>query len=230
MKMILSVCLGVALASCSVRADEPTNPAVTVTGDDTNAIPLKELMATSSIVTNRAGIVLVKISPTLWAGKYEVTQKQYEKVVGANPSSFRGDDNPVDSVSWNDAVAFCTKSTQAEKAELPPGFGYSLPTETQWLYLVGNADLKDAVMKLVSEHNSTAPVGSTKPNNLGLYDMRGNVMEWCLDTINGSKVLRGGSWNTFEEPSSRIEFRNWAPAEEKKNTYGFRVLLEAVGQ
>jgi formylglycine-generating enzyme required for sulfatase activity len=207
----------------SVATNSPANPG-------TNTVPLKELMASNNIVTNTVGTVLIKLSPTLWAGVYEVTQKEYQGVAGKNPSAFSGDDHPVDTVSWNDAVNFCRQLTITEKDQLPDGFTYSLPTEKQWEMLVAGASLKDAVMKLNGDHSSTAPVGSLGANGLGLYDTRGNVMEWCLDSANPMvHVLRGGAWDTAVEPSSRLEFRNYVQTpDEKKNDYGFRIVLEAV--
>ena len=201
--------------------------------DQTNdVLKLKDLMATNNVVTNTVGIVLVKVSSGLWAGKFEVTQKSYVKVMGVNPSAFGGDNNPVDSVSWNDAMDFCKKLTAKERGseQLPDGYAYSLPTEDQWVNLAGDASLSDAVTSLPPNHHlSTEPVGSLKPNSLGLYDIRGNVMEWCLDSHDPKsyRVLRGGAWDTFAEPSSRIEFRNYAKPDDNKNDYGFRVVLQA---
>lgn len=192
-------------------------------------------MTTNNVVTNTAGIALVKISTGLWAGKYEVTQGAYLKVMHGNPSAFRGWQRPVDSVSWNDAMAFCQKLTAAEiqAKELSAGSVYTLPTEAQWEMLVGDALLKDAVMSLNGNYrSSTAQVGSLGPNNFGLYDMRGNVWEWCLDSHDSSyRVLRGGAWNTSLEPNSRVAFRWYAnpTMDEKKNTFGFRVILQTGG-
>jgi formylglycine-generating enzyme required for sulfatase activity len=199
----------------------------------TNDVPtLKELMATNSVVTNTVGIVLVKISPGLWASKFETTQDAYRQIMHANPSAFKGAERPVDSVSWNDAMTFCQKLTAKEKTadELPDGFSYSLPTESQWENLVANASLKDAVMKLNDANiSSTAAVGSLAPNSLGLYDLRGNVMEWCLDSHDPSyHVLRGGGWDTLDEPSSRLVFRWFAKPEDKlQNDFGFRIILQS---
>lgn len=214
-------------------ADQSTNA---VPADDvTNDVPtLKELMSSNNIVTNTVGVVLVKISPDLWAGKYELTQDAWQKVTHGNPGAFKGGQNPVDSVSWNDAMAFCQRLTAKERMakELPDGFIYTLPTEGQWEMLLGDASLKDAVMALNgNSHSSTAPVGSLGPNSLGLYDMRGNVMEWCLDSHDPTyRVLRGGAWDTSLEVNSRVEFHWYSTSlDEKKNTYGFRVLLERGG-
>jgi formylglycine-generating enzyme required for sulfatase activity len=190
---------------------------------------LKELMATNSMVTNTVGMVLVKISPGLWAGKFETTQASYQKVMHRNPSAFKGADRPADSVSWNDAMDFCTKLTTSEKDQLPDGYSYNLPTQSQWESLVADASLKDAVMKLNNGSiNSTAPVGSLGPNSLGLYDMRGNVWVWCLDSHDPAvRVLRGGAWDTTAEPTSRIVFRwYYSMANDKpRDDFGFRVIL-----
>ena len=132
-------------------------------------------------------------------------------------------------MSWDDAIAFCKKLTARERAagELPDGCSYSLPTESQWEMLVADASLKDAVMELNGPCSSTAPVGSLGPNSLGLYDTRGNVMEWCLDAHDPSyHVLRGGGWDTIAEPSSRIEFRWYAHLTDGvRNDFGFRVVF-----
>jgi len=212
------------------RAQEDT-PDSTASDSDTNAPPtLKKLMAESHEVTNTVGIVLVKISPTLWAGKYEVTQAAYQKVMGSNPSAFRGRNHPVDSVTWNDAMAFCKKLTEQEQTakELPPGYVYTLPTQAQWERLVDDASLDDAVMSLHPQRrSSTAPVGSLGANSLGLYDTRGNVMEWCLDPQDKLyRVLRGGAWNTYISINARLEFREYSAPDKTKNDYGFRVVLE----
>jgi formylglycine-generating enzyme required for sulfatase activity len=205
---------------------------LTSDGSTNDVLKLKDLMATNNVVTNTVGVVLVKISPGFWAGKFEVTQQAYKKVMGGNPSAFGGDNRPVDSVNWNDAMDFCKKLTDKEQADkqLPDGYAYSLPTEDQWVKLAGDASLNGAVMSLPPNHySSTEPVGTLKPNSLGLYDTRGNVMEWCLDSndSNSYRVLRGGAWDTAVEPSSRIEFRNYAKPDDKKNDYGFRVILQA---
>jgi len=201
----------------------------------TNDTPaLKDLMTTNSVVTNSVGIVLVKISSSLWAARYLTTQDAYQRVMNANPSAFPGAQNPVDSVSWDDAVGFCSKLTAKEKQDLPVGYAYNLPTQEQWETLVANASLADAVMKLNNGNlTSTAPVGSLGPNSLGLYDMRGNVWEWCLDAHDPLvHVLRGGAWDTTDEPSSRIVFRwYFSIAHDKpRNDFGFRVVLQPSGK
>lgn len=226
---LLTVALLVSLPMMS-RAQDETQSANS-SDDNTNAPPtLKELMESNNIVTNTVGIVLVKISPTLWAGKYEVTQSAYQKVMDANPSAFTGGDHPVDSVTWNDAMDFCRKLTDKEQAalELPDRWTYTLPTQAQWEQLADNASLNDAVMSLnMQRRSSTAPVGSLGPNSLGLYDTRGNVMEWCLDPQDKPyHVLRGGAWDTYIDINARLEFREYCAPDKTKNDYGFRVVLE----
>lgn len=212
---------------CQSRAQDSTNPTNEV-------LTLKKLMATNSVVTNTVGMVLVKISPGLWAGKFETTQDAYRKTMHNNPSVFKGTEKPVDSVSWNDATAFCAKLTSDEQTakELPDGYSYMLPTQDQWLMLMGDASLQDAVMKLNNGNcSSTAPVGSLGANSLGLYDTRGNVMEWCLDPQDKPyRVLRGGAWDTFLPVNARPEFRWYAQPDEAKNSYGFRVILSGPSQ
>ncbi len=210
----------IALPLIQTKAQDTTSP--------TNDIPkLKDLMATNSFVTNTVGIILVKISPGLWAGKFETTQDAYQQVMHSNPSAFKGANRPVDSVNWNDAMAFCAALNSKEKTELPDGYNYTLPTQDQWLSLMGNASLSDAVMKLNNENcSSTAAVGSLGANSLGLYDTRGNVMEWCLDPQDKPyRVLRGGAWDTFLPVNARPEFRWYAKPNDALNSFGFRVIL-----
>jgi len=215
------------------RAQDDSSDATTSDSDTNSSPTLKELMLETDQVTNTVGMTLVKISPTLWAGMYEVTQDAYQKVMGSNPSAFAGADRPVDSVSWNDAMAFCKKLTEKERKadELPKGYIYTLPTQSQWDQLVSDASLSDAVMSLnMQRRSSTAPVGSLGPNSLGLYDMRGNVMEWCLDPQDKPyRVLRGGAWNTYIDINARLDFRWYAKPDETKNAFGFRVVLEPEG-
>ena len=130
--------------SLSVMAqDKPAGkPAPNASDLSAPKTDLKELMAGDSF-TNSIGMVMVKISSTLWAGKFDVTQDEYQKVMGANPSQFVGGRNPVDSVSWNDARSFCAKLTETERKEemLPTGFAYSLPTQAQWESLASGTTL-----------------------------------------------------------------------------------------
>ncbi|MBO4796282.1 MAG: formylglycine-generating enzyme family protein, partial [Verrucomicrobia bacterium] len=143
----------------------------------------------------------VTLTQGYWLGKYEVTQAQYQAIMGTNPSYIKGVDLPVEQVTWYDATNFCAKLTARERAagRLPAGYEYTLPTEAQWEYacragtmtsLNSGMDLSNAEecpeMDKVgwyyyNSNDKTHPVGQKQPNNWGLYDMHGNVYEWCLD-------------------------------------------------
>jgi formylglycine-generating enzyme required for sulfatase activity len=178
--------------------------------------------------TNVVEMELLQVGD-FWAGKYEVTQTEYQKVMGSNPSAFGGGNRPVDSVSYNDALEFCKKLTAMDIAatNLQVGYSYTLPTESQWETIVGDASLDDAVCSLNNAHRGgTEPVGSLKPNSLGLYDTRGNVMEFTLsDPSSNYRVLHGGSWADFVEINMRLAFRFYTTADDRKNTFGFRCIL-----
>src|SRR5258708_3328050 len=145
--------------------------------------------------TNTIGMQFIKVGD-FWAGKYLVTQKEYQEIMGSNPSEFQGDLRPVDNVSWEDAMEFCKRLTEHEAKEqpegfkLPAGFTYTLPTDQQWDSLVGDASLENAVISEPVSRAGTSPVGSLGPNNLGLYDIRGNVWEFCLDSSKPYRILK----------------------------------------
>jgi formylglycine-generating enzyme required for sulfatase activity len=125
-------------------------------------------------------------------------------------------------------VNFCAKLTEAEAAKkmLPEGMAYTLPTQAQWEALAAGADLKNAVTGSGTRRATTAPAGSLGATGPGLYDIRGNVCEWCLDPQDKPfRVARGGAWDTFIEINLRPEFRWYAAPEERKNNIGFRVVL-----
>jgi len=185
----------------------------------------------------------VRISRPFWMAKYEVTQSQYQAVTGTNPSYdiFKGSDLPVDSVSWNDAVAFCRKLTERERqaGRLPQGYVYRLPTEAEWEYAArgggksrgfeyaGSGSLDEVAWHSGNSGFKTHPVGQKKPNELGLYDMSGNVWEWCHDLYDagyyakspasdptgassgGLRVLRGGSQFNRSPRYCRSSNRLW---------------------
>jgi formylglycine-generating enzyme required for sulfatase activity/predicted Ser/Thr protein kinase len=143
----------------------------------------------------------VTLTKDFWLGKYEVTQSQYETLMGTNPSSFTGANLPVENVSWVDAMAFCRKLNERYRDRLPAGYEFTLPTEAQWEYAcrAGTTTALNSGKDLSNEtyhcenlrelgwygynnaENSTHPVGQKKPNAWGLYDMHGNAWEWCRD-------------------------------------------------
>jgi len=247
MKRIVSALACLAWLSLTAAAQEKANPA-TPPGTNSAVPDAKPLNATSEVkekpdikkliklpaFTNSIGMVMVKISDALWGGKYEVTQREYQKVAGGNPSQFRGDNNPVDSVSWNDAMSFCAKLSETESKEemLPEGLAYTLPTQAQWESFAAGASLKDAVTSSEASRSGTAAVGSLGANSLGLHDTRGNLWEWCLDPQDKPfRVARGGAWDTSFEVNLRPEFRWYGNGpDERKNAIGFRCVLVPAGK
>jgi formylglycine-generating enzyme required for sulfatase activity len=144
----------------------------------------------------------VTLSRGFWLGRTEVTQAQWAAVarhipVYANtplPSHHKGSDRPVDNVSWDMATLFCAKLTELERAagRLPPDYGYALPTEAQWEYAARAGTtgkyagpIDDMAWHLGNSGGTTQPVARKKPNAWGLYDMHGNVVEWCADWYAG---------------------------------------------
>ncbi len=218
----------VVLTMCALltrAGSAPAPAAATTAANGTNEVPAPK--PPGDIYTNSLDMVLLKTPAGFWAGRYEVTQKEYQKVAGSNPSQFAGENRPVDSVSWNDAMDFCRKLTEQDSKELPPGFYYTLPTEDEWQALMADAKLDDAVTSLNAPRGGTSPVGSLGPNSLGLYDTRGNVMEFCLgDDSKPYRVLHGGSWEDFIEVNLRPVFRFYCMPDEHKNTFGFQVHSE----
>ena len=171
------------------------------------------------------------LSHDFWMGIYPVTQEQYAAVTGDNPSEFKGQNRPVEKVSWEDAVAFCEKLTEqaAARAVCPTGCVFRLPTEAEWEYCCragtetatafgdglsseqanfnGNYPYGDAKKGPYLEQ--TSDVGSYQPNAWGLYDMHGNVWEWCLDAADLDNVTV--KTDTYKEAWS-THCAKWAAA------------------
>jgi formylglycine-generating enzyme required for sulfatase activity len=195
---------------------------------------------------------LVTISESFYLGKYEVTQKQWHEVMGDNPSYFKGDDLPVESVSWDDVHKFIKKLNEKEGTNK-----YRLPTEAEWEYAAragtttrysfGDDDSKLGEYAWYSENSGDKihPVGEKVANPWGLYDVHGNVWEWVQDiwhdTYNGApadgsawedgfstyRVSRGGSW--FDSAMDcRSAFRgSYGPGNRTHRLgLGFRLLQE----
>ena len=199
----------------------------------------------------------VKVS-SFYIGKYEITQKQWTGIMGSNPSYFKSDDRPVESISWYQAVEFCNKLS--EKEGLTPVYtinerditcnwkaiGYRLPTEAEWEFAArgGNKSKgfnysgSNNIDEVAWYHtNKTQPVGTKKANELGIYDMSGNVWEWCWDWYgsypssannptgaSGTKrVLRGGSWS-YDARYCRGAFRRSYCPDNGGYNYGFRLV------
>ena len=188
--------------------------------------------------------VTVKIPEKNYAfGKYEVTQKEYESVMGRNPSRFKGGNLPVEQVSWNDAVEFCKKLTERERAlgRISADQEYRLPTEEEWehacragtttKYYTGDTveDLARAGWYYGNSDDKTHPVGQKEPNAFGLYDMHGNVWEWTSTPYGSARVYRGGSWRNDADGCESSFRGNYLDSPRRRDYYlGFRVVLSEV--
>ena len=194
----------------------------------------------------------VQITKSFQMGKFEVTQAQWQAIMSSNPSFFKGADLPVEEVSWDDIQQFLTRLNGRND-----GYRYRLPTEAEWEYAAraGSTDkYAGGVLDQIAwygdnssswEHSSstTHPVGGKKPNAWGLYDMLGNVWEWCQDRYSSGyyssspvadphgpssgvyRVLRGGSWYNFTW-QLRVSFRAVNTPDYLFSTYGFRCVRE----
>jgi formylglycine-generating enzyme required for sulfatase activity len=278
--IVIAVALGVLPSGCSESSDQhptqpSTQPAKELTLDLGNKVTMKlilipagkYMMGSPETEAGRDDDEgpqhEVTISKPFYMGVYEVTQEQYEQIMGKNPSILKGAQNPVEYVSWDEAVEFCKKLSQKT------GKTVQLPTEAQWEYACragsktrfGFGDKGEDLCKYENCYNKpnmnvfpwlddkshtdgfdkTAPVGSLKPNDWGLYDMHGNVCEWCSDWYGDSyanaknqdptgpdsgrlRVHRGGSWRDY--PSNcRSADRGWSFPVSLGYNLGFRVVV-----
>ena len=200
----------------------------------------------------------VSITKPFYIGKFPVTQKQYLSITGSNPSYHKCENNPVEEVSWDDAKEFCELINEKYKNELPNGYKFALPSEAQWEYACragtttdlynGNImsgkgrsqNLDEVAFYSENSNHTTHSVGQKKPNDWGIYDMHGNVCEWCEDAFDyypnhdvtdpkgpesGSyHLLRGGSY--LSEPiSCRSAARYYNYHDDKQKFMGFRLAL-----
>lgn len=190
----------------------------------------------------------VTLTEPFYIGQTEVTQELYKAVMGTNPSHYSGHNKyPVEMVSYNDAIAFC------EQLSARTGKTFTLPTEAQWeyaargghkasetpTYLAGGND-SNAVAWYTMNSSEPNDVGTLAANELGLYDMSGNVWEWCLDWLGAykanavtdpqgpstgtSRVFRGGSWSVWAV-YCHVTFRGSQNPNNKYGDLGFRVVM-----
>jgi formylglycine-generating enzyme required for sulfatase activity len=203
---------------------------------------------------------IVTIQP-FYMGKYAVTQEQWQAVMENNPSRFQGAKRPVENVSWDDAVEFCQRLAQKT------GKDYRLPTEAEWEYAARagtttpfhfgetiSSDLANYDGNYTygsgakgEYRQQTTEVGKFSPNAFGLYEIHGNIWEWCQDTWhenyegapsngtawvsendNGSRLLRGGSWN-YAPRYCRSAFRGRNSHVDGDGLVGFRVVVGGCG-
>ena len=204
----------------------------------------------------------VTISRGFWMGKCEVTQGEYQAVIGSNPSAFPGNANlPVETVSWVDATNYCAALTRREQVagRILINCVYRLPTEAEWEYACrawtstrfsfGDAPeyagLTNYAWYADNAGSTTHPMGQKLPNPWGLYDMHGNVGEWCQDwyaaglpggiavdpqgpASGSSRAWRGGQW-AHPARRCRSAFRTYSSPDSRLSAIGFRVVL-APGQ
>jgi formylglycine-generating enzyme required for sulfatase activity len=199
----------------------------------------------------------VHLTRGYWISRYEVTQGEFETVMSFNPSLFRGDAyRPVEDVSWHDAVRYCGLLTERERAagRLPEVLEYRLPTESQWAYAAragtttrfsygddpGYQHLTEYAWYGGNSGLRPHPVGQKLPNPWGLYDMHGNVFEWCLDWFGPlpggfvidpqgpesgtDRIVRGGYWDSapaFCRSATRVHY----PPSNRISYLGFRIVL-----
>ncbi len=182
--------------------------------------------------TTAIGMELMPVPAGYWVGRYEVMQKEYAAVMGHNPSHWIGANRPVENVDWIDATEFCRRITENDIAAglLAAGWSYSLPTEEQWVFFAGDARLEDMVCARWNGlfPMGTMPVGSLEANQYGLYDVRGNVWEWCSDWWDhkqNEKVLRGGSWDLVHPDDLEVSYRPVSAAVGRSGNIGFRVVM-----
>jgi formylglycine-generating enzyme required for sulfatase activity len=222
--------------------------------------------------SNEGPQTAVTISRGFWMGKYEVTQGEYLAVIGSNPSWFNGDRTaeggqnygtdlyrPVEEVSWDGATNYCAKLTQQERAagRIATNSVYRLPTEAEWEYACrawtstrfsygddpGYTNLT-AYAWYTGNSGGTHPVGQKLPNPWDLYDMHGNVWEWCQDWYEAylggialdpqgpfsDRVMRGGGWGSWRLDDGTWGCRSAARdcglyPDARRGNFGFRVVL-----
>ena len=188
----------------------------------------------------------VTLTNDYYMGKYEVTQALWEAVMGSNPSCFKGDNLPVEKMSWNDCQEFISKLNSMT------GRKFRLPTEAEWEYAArggkksrsyqysGSSNISDVAWYDGNSVNKTHPVGTKQANELGIYDMSGNVYEWCHDWYGSfssssqtnptgadsgsSRVFRGGSWYGNAR-YCRLSFRDCTPPDCRGYNLGLRLAL-----
>lgn len=257
---------GTIQVSCQVRAQSPK--------EITNSIGMKLVLIPKGTFQMGSPIAeegrkddeeqhQVTISKDCYLGVTEVTQGQYEKVMRTNPSFFQkrvidtSDSSmyPVEQVSWFDAVEFCKKLSELP-AEKAAGRVYYLPTEAEWEYACrtgsktaysfgeSSKSLGDYAWFYGNSNGQTHSVGEKKPNAWGLYDMHGNVWEWCSDWYGEypkgsvgdpigpregySRVIRGGCWRN-EARYCLTALRSRGDASLRDDYFGFRVALSSAG-
>ena len=199
----------------------------------------------STIESREQPVHTVTLTKNYYIGETEVTQELYKAVMGINPSYSSGNQRPVENVSWNDCQSFITKLNSLT------GLTFRLPTEAEWEYaarggnkskgyLYSGSNTIGDVAWYTSNSSRTQNVKTKAANELGIYDMSGNVYEWCQDwygsyssgsqtdptgpTYESFRVLRGGSWN-INATYCRVAYRGSNSPSYTSSSYGFRLAL-----
>lgn len=192
-------------------------------------------------------------------GKYPVTQKLWQVVMGNNPSHFKGDDLPVENISWNNCQQFIQKLNEKVGKVFSEGRAYRLPSEAEWEFAArggtlskgyeyaGSNSLEEVGWCMENSGSKTQPVGQKKANELGLFDMSGNVWEWCQGwygeypqkpvrdwpgpNTGALRVGRGGSWGSTALNCRPMYRNSWLPDDGRFSFLGFRLVLslQSVG-
>ena len=196
--------------------------------------------------SNEKPVHQVTLTNDYYMGKYEVTQALWQAVMGSNPSEYKGDNLPVETVSWNDCQKFISKLNSLT------GRKFRLPTEAEWEYAArggkesrgyqysGSSNISDVAWYDENSGSKTHPVGTKQANELGIYDMTGNVWEWCQDwygsyssssqtnptgAVSGAhRVYRGGSWD-FYAGRCRLSYRRYGTPDYRNSILGLRLAL-----
>ena len=230
-----------------------TTKSFTVNGVTFNMVRVKKGTFTMGTTSEQTGAYddekpahSVTLTKSYYIGETEVTQALYKAVMGSNPSSYSGDQRPVESVSWNNCQTFITKLNSLT------GQTFRLPTEAEWEYAArggnkskgylysGSNTIGDVACYSGNYSTGHNAVKSKAPNELGIYDMSGNVWEWCQDwygsyssgsqtdptgpTSGSDRVNRGGSWNYYAA-YCRVAFRDYYSPSGTSSPLGFRLAL-----
>ena len=251
-------------SSSSNTSNYSSNSSYTLLGNNTISIPVKNGISIEMVKVEAGTFMMgatsemkdsydwekpvhqVTLTNDYYMGKYEVTQALWEAVMGSNPSYFKGDNLPVEKMSWNDCLEFISKLNSMT------GRKFRLPTEAEWEYAArggkksrsyqysGSSNISDVAWYYGNSGSKTHPVGTKQANELGIYDMSGNVYEWCQDwygsfssssqtnptgSDSGSnRVFRGGGWNC-NAGCCRSSFRCYITPDIRDYYLGLRLVL-----
>lgn len=248
--------LGAGVVPCVPQHTLTLPGGVTLTG---SFIPPGSFLMGGTVYDSEKPVHRVTLTEGSFLGAHPITQAQWKAVMGTDPSHFKGPNKPVEQVSWEDCQEFCAKLA----AHLDGGGSVRLPTEAKWEHAcrggttthyhfgdVPSADLANYNGTYTwngspkgKNRKKTTDVGSFPANPWGLYDLHGNVWEWCADEYadytpndqidpnpdikqsdNGSRVLRGGCWD-FYPVSCRAAYRDWRAPAHRRGIFGFRVCF-----